>query len=101
MRDDIFSDGVAEIALVGGVVRLDLVAMSAVERGDNNQPKMEFRGRVVMPPEAFLQTFGAMERVVDQLIDRGLVTRRTGNGAEAETPPPAKDDEGASTSPNF
>jgi len=88
---DVYADGIGEITLTGGMVRIDLVSLSAKERDAEGRPRLEFRKRVVLPPEGFLRSFSAMEDLVKQLVDAGLIKRRepgdagsiaeTGNGA--------------------
>ena len=48
-RHELFADGIGEISLVGGMVRMDLVALTGSQRDQDNQPKLEFRQRVVKP----------------------------------------------------
>jgi hypothetical protein len=75
-RQDVYADGIGEITLTGGMVRIDLVSLSAKERDAEGRPKLEFRQRIVMPPEGFLRSFSAMEDLVKQLVDAGLIKRR-------------------------
>ena len=93
-----FADGIGEIVLSGGMVRMDLVALTGSQRHDEEQPRLEFRQRVVMPPDGFLRSFSAMEDLVKQLIKAGLVKPREGEGAVAGDAP--KPDE-QPKSPNF
>ena len=83
---EMFADGVGEITLSGGMVRMDLVALAGSQVGENVNPKLEVRQRVVMPPEGFLRSFSAMEDLVKQLVKAGLVTPR--NQEQEETPSP-------------
>lgn len=95
---DIFADGIGEITLAGGMVRMDLVTLVGSQKDDDNKPRLEFSQRVVMPPDGFLRSFSAMENLVKQLIDAGLVKPRDGEQAvSAEKPTPG----GGSKSPNF
>jgi hypothetical protein len=99
---DVYADGIGEITLTGGMVRIDLVSLSAQNKDAEGRPRLEFRKRIVLPPEGFLRSFSAMEDLVKQLVEAGLIKRReagdaapsmvTGNGA-ASVPPPV--------SPNF
>ena len=78
---ELFADGIGEIVLSGGMVRMDLVALTGTQRDEDNQPKLEFRQRIVMPPDGFLRSFSAMEDLVKQLIKAGLVKPREGDQA--------------------
>jgi len=88
---DIFADGIGEITLAGGMVRMDLVSLVGSQKDSENKPRLEFSRRVVMPPDGFLRSFSAMENLVKQLIEAGLVKPRDGEqvaekGAEAKSP---------------
>ena len=96
---DVYAYGIGEITLTGGMVRIDLVSLSAREKDSEGRPKLEFRKRVVLPPEGFLRSFSAMEDLVKQLVDAGLIKRKEGENAapSAAATPPA----GSPSSPNF
>lgn len=88
---DIFADGIGEITLAGGMVRMDLVTLVGSQKDSENKPRLEFSKRVVMPPDGFLRSFSAMENLVKQLIDAGLVKPRDGEqaaekGADPKSP---------------
>lgn len=88
---DIFADGIGEITLAGGMVRMDLVSLKGSQKDSENKPRLEFSQRVVMPPDGFLRSFSAMENLVKQLIEAGLVKPRDGEkvaekGADAKSP---------------
>ena len=98
---DIFADGIGEITLAGGMVRMDLVTLTGSNNDEANKPQLKVKQRVVMPPDGFLRSFSAMENLVKQLIDAGLVKPRDGetggnqeNSAKSELSQPPK-------SPNF
>lgn len=94
-KREIFADGVGEITLSGGMVRLDLVSLVGSQNDENNKPRLEAFQRIIMPPDGFLRSFSAMENLVKQLIDAGLVQARDGAGAATgNASAPAK-------SPNF
>lgn len=78
MQRDLYADAVGEITVMGGVVRIDFVTLSATRRGEDGRPVAEFSQRVVLPLPGFLNAFGAMDRVMQQLIERGVVTRQGG-----------------------
>lgn len=97
---DVYADGIGEITLTGGMVRIDLVSLSASEKDAEGRPKLEFRKRVVLPPEGFLRSFSAMEDLVKQLVEAGLIKRREGEGGAAATTAAATPSNPPS-SPNF
>jgi hypothetical protein len=94
---EIFADGVGEIVLSGGMVRLDLVVLTGSQRESGDKPRMEVRQRVVMPPDGFLRSFSAMEDLVRQLVEAGLVKPREGSNLAG----PATKPENRPNSPNF
>ena len=87
---DIFADGIGEITLAGGMVRMDLVTLVGSQNDAEEKPRLEASQRVVMPPDGFLRSFSAMENLVKQLIDAGLVKPRDGDNA-GESPVAAGD----------
>ena len=76
--EQIYADGIGEITLSGGMIRMDLVTMIGSQKDKDNPPKLEVRERIVMPPDGFLRSFSAMENLVKQLVDAGLVKPRDG-----------------------
>ena len=83
---DIFADGIGEITLAGGMVRMDLVNLVGSQKDSEKKPKLEFSQRIVMPPDGFLRSFSAMENLVKQLIEAGLVKPRDGEKVAAKSP---------------
>ena len=98
MSQELFADRIGEITITGAVVRVDLMTYSVTERDANNQPKLEFRQRIVMPVDGFLQSFGLMSQVMQQLEKRGAI-RRTPTVEKPGEPAPKP--AGGSGSPNF
>jgi hypothetical protein len=95
---DYFADGIGEITLSGGMVRMDLVTLVGSQNDPENKPRLEVAKRIVMPPDGFLRSFSAMENLVKQLIDAGLVKPRDGEQAAPASKPTA---ESGAKSPNF
>ncbi|MEM6491472.1 MAG: hypothetical protein AAF684_06150, partial [Pseudomonadota bacterium] len=83
MHNQEFIDGVREISISGGVVRVDLFTYSTDEKGSDGKFEPTFSKRLLMSPEGFLRTFSAMEKIVDQLVDKGAIKRKSDNGAAA------------------
>ena len=99
--EEYFADGIGEITLAGGMVRMDLVSLTGKKGDDGNEPRLEPTRRIVMPPDGFLRSFGAMENLVKQLVEAGLVKSRNQDGADvAASATPAKEN-GGQKSPNF
>jgi hypothetical protein len=93
---EIYADTMGEITLSGGMVRIDLVSLAGSSQSkEGQQPKLEPRMRVIMSPDGFLRSFGAMENLVKQLVDAGLVKQRPNQAA------PEKASGDSAKSPNF
>ena len=71
MDEQIFSDGVGTISIVGGTVRLDFVVYSPTEKDPKGQPLAVFRQRVVMGVEGFLLSATKIQEAVQALSKLG------------------------------
>jgi hypothetical protein len=83
MSEERYADAIGEISLVGPTVRIDLVSLSPSEKDEKGQPKPVFRQRIVMPVDGFLQSFGLMSRVMQQLEQQGVIKRQPAGAAGA------------------
>lgn len=92
---EIFADTMGEITLSGGMVRIDLVSLTGGRVKEGETPQFETKSRVIMSPDGFLRSFGAMENLVKQLVDAGLVKQKDGGVPPAESP------QDSAKSPNF
>lgn len=108
-RAEVFADGMGEITLSGGMVRIDLVSFSPTKQDAEGRPQLEFRQRIVMPPDGFLRSFSAMEDLVKKLVDAGVVKTRDGqpdasavaNAPQSNTPVAGNENPEPPRSPNF
>jgi len=73
MHNEVYADGIGEITVTGATVRIDLVSLSPTERDTAGQPSSVFRQRIVMPVDAFANSFELMRRVVDGLVQAGAI----------------------------
>jgi hypothetical protein len=71
LDEQIFTDGLGAITVVGGTVRLDLVAYSPTEKDPRGQPLLVFRQRVVMGTEGFLLMSEKIREVASALAKAG------------------------------
>ena len=55
MEHQTFADGIGRIAIIDGIVRLDLISHSATETDGTGKPKPVFAHRVVMGIDQFLR----------------------------------------------
>lgn len=54
MGHETFADGIGRIAIIDGIVRLDLISYSPTEHGPDGKPRQVFTHRVVMGMDQFL-----------------------------------------------
>ena len=93
--DQRYCDGVEEVSITSGIVRVDFFHYAAGARGKDGRPPRELSHRVLLSPEAFVQAYTALEQVVKQLQEKGLLQRKNGGAAGGKAP--AK----GAKSPNF
>jgi len=96
-----YCDGVEEISITSGVVRVDFYNYTAGAKDKDGRPPRELSHRVLLSPEAFVQTFTAFEQVVKQLQEKGLLQRRDSAPAAAPAAAKAAPAGKAGKSPNF
>lgn len=85
--DQKYCDGVEEISITSGIVRVDLYHYTAGPKDKEGRPARELSHRVLLSPEAFVQTYTAFEQVVKQLQDKGLLQRKDGATAGVKSAP--------------
>lgn len=96
MKKRIYADGVETISLSEGMVRIDLFNLLPGKNKESGKaPEREVTDELIMTSQGFLRSFSAMEKLVKQLVDAGMVHRNdaTGNNPVAVTP--------ENSSPNF
>lgn len=98
---ELFADGIGEISLSNGMVRIDLITYLTSQKTKDQPPEVAVRQRVVMPPDGFLRSFGAMENLVKQLIDAGLVKPRNQENSENPVSVGTETSTDQPKSPNF
>ena len=91
-----FCDGLKEVTVVNGVVRLEFHRLEAVQRGQNRelQPVIEFT--LALPMQGFMQALGVLENVRNRFAEQGLIGASPAADGSAPPPPPK-----ATKSPNF
>ena len=73
MEQQIFADGISQVTIIGGVVRLDFVTYSATEKDAKGQPAAVFSHRAVMSLEGFMQSAAKLQEAavaVSKLVQR-------------------------------
>ena len=97
MEQQIFSDGIGQVTIIGGAVRLDLITFSPTEKDSNGQPVAVFCQRVVMSLDGFMQSAAKIQEAahaVSQLVQRN----RTGKQADPVFAPASASPAGATAS---
>jgi len=82
VQEQVYSDGIAQISIIGGTVRLDLVALSPTEKDAKGQPVAVFCQRVVMSLEGFMQSAGKMQEAAQAVLK---LTQRPRDGQPTQT----------------
>lgn len=101
MSNELYADGIGEITVTGTIVRIDLVSLSATERDANNNPKPEFRQRIIMPVDAFANAVDLMQKALGGLVEAGAI-RRIGDLPQAAAMDMKQSAQAtANASPNF
>ena len=88
--NDIFADGIANVAVGNGVVRVDLVTQRFEapdpQSKQGRPPRLEVTHHLVIPLPGFLNALAMMEQVRAQLIKDGMIKVNPAPAA-AETAP--------------
>ncbi len=72
---EIFADGIGEIRLLGGMVRIDLISLGLWQLPASQQLPGS-KARIIMPPEGFRRSFDTMHKLIDQLEENGVVEQK-------------------------
>lgn len=72
-REEIYVDGIGKLHFVKGMVRFDLISYEPGESGQ--EPGINEKQRIIMPPDGFLATFNTMQRLIDQLVEAGVLKK--------------------------
>lgn len=70
---EIFFDGVESIHILNGTVRMDMFTLQPPKESNGN-PVPEVKERVIVSLQTFLNMHTSMKKLVDKLIEDGLVT---------------------------
>ena len=100
----IFADGVGDIRLHDGVLRMDLMALSAVQRGEDGNPLPVATQQLVMSPRAFMRMVSAMSETLRSMDEKGMLGRSDEplpEPANEKAEAPKKRKRAAGASPNF
>ncbi len=87
MEQQIFCDGIGRISIIGGIVRLDLMAYSPSETDANGQPRAILTHRIVMGVDGFLRSSEKILEITRQITAQ---TAKPAAAAPAAPKPPAE-----------
>jgi hypothetical protein len=90
----VFVDGVESISFIEGMVHMELFNFVAGTQKEKDQlPEREETEELIMTPKGFLRAYSAMEKLVKQLADAGVVSRKENQSTDSSKP--------EAVSPNF
>jgi len=75
MDQQIFSDGIGQVTIIGGAVRLDFVTFSPTEKDAKGQPIAVFSHRVVMSLDGFMQSAVKLQEAAQAVSKLGQRAR--------------------------
>ncbi len=75
MIEDKFFDGVGNVAVQGGVARVELTRLISMGPSEE-KPAQQVDMRLVMPMDAFLRMYQAMGQIIGQMEEKGVVRRK-------------------------
>lgn len=75
MKQHIYADGVANVSLAGGMVRLDMFHYSGQSGNEQQELAKSVDLQLVMQPLAFMRAYESMQRFVAELEKMGVVQR--------------------------
>lgn len=91
----VFADGMETISLADGMIRMNLYSIIPNPPGVEAPAEHDVDTELVMSPGGFLRAYAAMEQLIKQLSDAGVITKRDGSKPAEPTAPAAP------VSPNF
>lgn len=68
-----YLDGINNISLIDGVVRMDMVTLS---KGTEQSPKVLVSGHLCMSTRALLRTYQQMGEIVHSMQQQGLIKKK-------------------------
>lgn len=68
-----YLDGISNISLIDGVVRMDMVTLS---KGTEQSPQVLVSGHLCMSTKAFLLIYQQMGEVVNSMQQQGLIKKK-------------------------
>ena len=70
MESEQYIDGFSQIHFIGGMMRLDMIVLTPQPGAE---PLARAAGLIVMTPQAFISTLGAMQQFAGKLAEAGVL----------------------------
>ena len=68
----IYADGIANMSLIDGVIRIDLINITQVEKDQTNVTPV---GTVAMSLPGLLRTHDQLTKMINKMVEDGILTR--------------------------
>jgi hypothetical protein len=68
----IYADGIANMSLIDGVIRIDLINITQVDKDQTNVSPV---GTVAMSLPGLLRTHDQLTKMIDKMVEDGILTR--------------------------
>jgi hypothetical protein len=68
----IYADGIANMSLIDGVIRIDLVNITQVDKDQTNVSPI---GTLAMSVPALLRTHDQLSKMIGKMVEDGILTR--------------------------
>lgn len=69
---NIYADGIANMTLIDGVVRVDLVRIAQIE---NEKTNVQPVGSLALSVPALLRTHDQLTKMIDKMVEDGILTK--------------------------
>ena len=73
MKSVAFIDGVSQVHLINGNIRLDTFVLQGQQGAE---PVQEEGTQLILTPQGFLATLGAMQQLAEKLTEAGLLQKQ-------------------------
>ena len=85
MTEELFADRIGNVAITGGVVRIDLMTLEPAKPDSKGGPTAVLRQRVIMTADGFVGLANAAVQAMARLEQMGLVKRNEPPQADEKT----------------
>ena len=82
LRKDIFIDGVGNVSVQAGLVRIELMGLDKLPP-EGTPPVLEVSERLAMSLETMLRMHGALSEIVSQMESKGLIKKNVGSSTDS------------------